>query len=99
MLQIKAAESPATCFGKTSNVSARGIFFCTAAQLEPGQEVECVLVLPENLTLTAEPFLVGCKGTVLRAEGDLPGGLFGVAVEVNSFDFSGKCSLSEAITA
>ena len=98
-LRVKVAESAATYFGKTSNVSAQGIFFWTEARLEPGQDIECVLILPENLTLATEPFLVGCKGTVLRVSEERPGGMVGVAVEVNSYDFSGTCSLSEAINA
>jgi PilZ domain len=98
-LRVKVAESAATYFGKTSNVSAQGIFFWTEARLYPGQEVECVLVLPENLTLATEPFLVGCKGTVLRVSEERPEGMVGVAMEVNGYDFSGKCSLEEAITA
>jgi hypothetical protein len=98
-LRVKVAESSVTYFGKTSNVSAQGIFFWTDAWLEPGQEIECVLELPENLTLATEPFMVGCKGTVLRVDQERPEGMVGVAVEVNSYDFSGKSSLSEAITA
>jgi PilZ domain len=98
-LRVKTAESPATYFGKTSNVNAQGIFFWTEARLKPGQDIECILVLPEKLTLATEPFLVGCKGTVLRVSEERPEGVVGVAVEVNSYDFSGTCSLSEAITA
>lgn len=98
-LRVKVGEASATYFGKTSNVSAQGIFFWTEARLKPGQDVECVLILPENLTLATEPFLVGCKGTVLRVSEERPGGVVGVAMEVNSYDFSGTCSLSEAIHA
>ena len=98
-LRVKIYGSPATYFGKTSNVSAQGIFFWTEARLEPGQDIECVLILPENLTLATEPFLVGCKGTVLRVSEERPEGVVGVAMEVNSYDFSGTYSLSEAINA
>lgn len=78
-------------FAETRNVSAQGIYFCIHwAGLEIGQEIECVLVLPEKLTLASRPSFVHCRGRILRVTPDLPDNCVGVAMEVNSFDFSGQ---------
>lgn len=96
LMQIATAEAPEIFFGQTCNVSAQGIFFRTKAQLNLGQAVECVLVLPENLTLASHPIFVGCKGSVVRVDEAAPGELYGIAIEVNSYDFSGATSLRQA---
>ncbi|HSM87419.1 MAG TPA: PilZ domain-containing protein [Candidatus Limnocylindrales bacterium] len=89
---------PGTCamaLAETRNVSARGIYFCTGCRgLECGQELECVLVLPEKLTLSPVPMLVGCRGKVLRMQPEPPGELVGVALEIFSYDFSGAGELN-----
>jgi len=41
--------------GETLNVSPRGLYLHTRARLQPGQELECVLVLPEMLTHAPAP--------------------------------------------
>lgn len=82
-------------FAQTSNVSARGMYFRTQAQLSIGQELECVLVLPENLTLSPAPILVGCRGKVLRVS-DLPGSQTGVAIEIDSYDFSWHDNIADS---
>ena len=89
-MQIAVPDGSEVFFGQTSNVSAQGIFFRTTSRLNLGQDVECVMVLPENLTLAAEPTLVGCKGKVVRVNESEPGDAVGIAIEVNSYDFSGR---------
>jgi hypothetical protein len=92
-MQIAVPDRSEILFGQTSNVSAQGIFFHTAGRLNLEQEVECILVLPENLTLATQPTLVGCKGKVLRVSESQSGDAVGIAIEVNSYDFSGRFTL------
>ncbi len=73
--------------GETCNVSARGLYLYTHAQLQPGQELECVLVLPEMLTHAPAPMFVECRGRVVRVTERLPGQKLGAAVEIYSYDF------------
>lgn len=87
-VRIRVPGSDWIDFAQTSNVSARGIYLRTQAQLRVGQEVECVLVLPEKLTLSPTPVLVGCRGKVLRVGPDMLGNQAGAAIEVDSYDFS-----------
>ncbi len=78
----------AAVVGETRDVSAQGIYFYTKSRLELGQHVECVLLLPEELTQACAPMFVACAGKVLRVESDVPGGGTGIAVEISSYDFS-----------
>lgn len=75
-------------FAETHNVSARGIYLHTRAVLEAGQELECILVLPPELTLAQRPMFVGCHGKVMRTHQRLPGQKSGVALEVSGSNFS-----------
>jgi hypothetical protein len=89
LMRIQVPGTEAVAFAETRNVSARGLYFYThAQQLEPGQELDCVLILPQKLTQAGGPTFVGCRGKVLRVNKDLPGNRVGVAVEVSSYDFS-----------
>lgn len=93
-VRIQVCGATAVDFAETHNVSARGLYFKTKAQLEPGQELECVLVLPEKLTQAPTPMLVGCRGKVLRVNPGLPGDNTGVAMEIHTYDFSWQGSIS-----
>ena len=73
---------------ETRDISAKGLYLHTYARLSPGQELECVLVLPEKLTHAPAPMLVECRGKVLRVNERLPGQTLGAAVEIYSYDFS-----------
>lgn len=86
-VRIQARESEQVHYAETRNVSACGIYLQTLAQLQIGEHLDCVLILPQHLTLTASPRLVGCRARVLRVD-RLPSGTTGAAVEVNSYDFS-----------
>jgi PilZ domain-containing protein len=92
-MQIAVPDRSEILFGQTANVSAQGIFFHTTGRLNLEQEVECVLVLPENLTLASQPTLVGCKGKVVRVSESHSDDAVGIAIEVNSYDFSGRFTL------
>ena len=95
-MQIAVPDRSEILFGQTSNVSAQGIFFRTTGHLNLDQEVECILVLPENLTLATQPTLVGCKGKVVRVSESTSADAVGIAIEVNSYDFSGRFTLPTA---
>jgi hypothetical protein len=89
LVRIEIPGTRAQLFAETRNVSAQGIYFCTQIKgLELGQELECVLVLPEKLTLASKPSFVNCRGRIIRLTPDLPDDFIGVAMEVCSLDFS-----------
>lgn len=89
MMRIQVPGTEAVVFAETRDVSARGLYFFTHVQnLEAGQELDCVLVLPPELTQAGGPTFVGCRGKVLRVNKGLPDSRVGVAVEVSSYDFS-----------
>jgi len=86
-VRIRARGDEQVHYAETRNLSACGIYFHTLAQLEVDEHLECVLILPQELTLTPSPLLVGCRARVLRVD-RLATGTIGAAVEVNSYDFS-----------
>ena len=92
-VRIKSAGAEQGDFAQTRNISARGLYFHTHTPLRVGQEIECVLILPERLTLAPSPILIGCRAKVLRVNRNLPDHAIGVAVEVHSYDFSWQESL------
>ena len=72
-LRVKASSNPLRpILGKRAMSAPREFSFGPKRGSNQGQDIECVLVLPENLTLATEPFLVGCKGTVLRVGQERP---------------------------
>ena len=88
-VKISVSGSSTQLFAETRNVSAQGIFFRTqVTTFEVGQELDCVLVLPERLTLSSKPSFVNCRGRIVRLTPGLTDDSIGVALEVNSFDFS-----------
>ncbi len=93
LLKILVPGASQAVHAETRNLSARGVFFHTRAHVEPGQSLECVLILPEKLTLASAPMLIGCKGKVVRVDRNLPDETLGVAVEISSYDFSWKGEL------
>jgi len=90
---VRIRDSGVDCaLAETRNVSARGLYLHTHARLRPGQELECVLVLPEMLTHAPAPMLIECRGRVLRINERLPGQKLGAALEIYSYDFSWPAS-------
>src|SRR5450432_1298659 len=93
LVRIEIPGTKAQLYAETRNVSAQGIYFCAQISSLPiGQELECVLVLPEKLTLASKPSFVNCRGKIIRLDPGLPDGCIGVALEVNSLDFSVETS-------
>jgi hypothetical protein len=68
---------------ETRDVSASGIFLYTQSRMEPGSEVELVLILPPELT-SGERCWVCCQATVVRVEET--GNRFGVAAQIRRMD-------------
>jgi hypothetical protein len=95
-VRIQIPGSEWVDFAETRNVSAQGIYLHTQAHLDIGQELECVLVLPEKLTQAPTPVLVGCRGKVLRVIPDLPSDKTGVAIEIHTYDFSWQGNVADA---
>jgi len=87
-VRVQIPGTNVTGVGETRDVSAGGLYFYTHHQLEIGQEVECVLLLPEALTQAPAPMFVACSGKVLRVERNISNGKPGVAIEISSYDFS-----------
>jgi len=83
---------------ETRNVSAGGVYLHTRASLVEGQDLECVLVLPQDLTRTPKPMYVGCRGRVVRVHERLPGQKLGVALEISGYDFSWPNGASDNCT-
>jgi hypothetical protein len=86
-VRIRARGGEQVHYAETRNISACGIYLHTLARLQVDEHLECVLILPQELTLTPSPLLVGCRARVLRVD-RLAAGTIGAAVEVNSYDFS-----------
>ena len=68
---------------ETRDVSASGIFLYTQSRMEPGSEVELVLILPPELP-SGERCWVCCQATVVRVEES--GTRFGVAAQIRRMD-------------
>lgn len=68
---------------ETRDVSANGIFLYTPSRIEPGSEVELVLILPPELT-SGERCWVCCQATVVRVEES--GSKFGLAAQIRRMD-------------
>ncbi|MGA8428420.1 MAG: PilZ domain-containing protein [Candidatus Sulfotelmatobacter sp.] len=68
---------------ETRDVSANGIFLYTPSRIEPGSEVELVLILPPELT-SGERCWVCCQATVVRVQES--GSKFGLAAQIRRMD-------------
>lgn len=71
----------------TRDVSARGAFFYVDTKLTEGTNIELVLTLPSEITLT-ESIRVRCKGKVVRVIESVPGTKIGIAALIEQYDFS-----------
>ena len=72
--------------GFTQDVSARGLFLYTEAQLAEGAVVELTFTMPSEITL-AENMRVRCRGRVLRAAPSQAGPRTGIAVQLDSYQY------------
>jgi hypothetical protein len=69
----------------SSNVSARGVYFLMAQQVDAGVPVEIVMTLPHEVT-RAGPVKVRCLGRVQRTEPYAEGRL-GVVAAIERYEF------------
>lgn len=70
----------------TRNVSSRGVLMMCAESIEPATDIEFVMQLPQNLTMTAD-LRVSCKGTVVRAFRDEQMKQVCIAATIRNFEF------------
>jgi hypothetical protein len=69
---------------QTKDVSARGIFFYLDSQLSEGSNIEFILTLPPEITLT-ESIKVRCTGKVVRVD-EGAGSQVGIAAAIDQYD-------------
>ena len=82
-----------TFSGCTQDVSSRGVFFYTEADIPEGSVVELCLTMPSEITL-GESMRVRCRGHVLRTIVAGPGRKHGIAARLESYQYL-PCSAQE----
>jgi len=85
-VSIGADSEPAHT--ETRDVSSRGVCFYSDAPLDLGTNVEFVLMLPPEITLT-ESIQVRCFGQVLRID-EVNNGKLAVAARIERYEFLPK---------
>jgi hypothetical protein len=72
--------------GFTQDVSSRGIFFYTDADVPAGSVVDLIFTMPSEITL-GESMRVRCRAHVLRICSANPGRQNGVAARLDSYQY------------
>jgi hypothetical protein len=81
-----AAQNTESVFAVTRDISSAGVYFYTEADdWTEGKQVEFVLELPSEVTLT-DPAVSRCRATVLRTE--RVESVLGVALRIDRFTFA-----------
>jgi hypothetical protein len=70
---------------QTRDVSYRGLYFLAAAQLKPGNSIDFVITLPEQVTRSSD-VNIRCHGEVVRVE-PTQNGRMGIAARINRYEF------------
>ncbi len=83
---IHLADSQSEGYGFTQDLSVRGALLYTDFTLAEGDPVELSLVMPSEITL-AENMRVRCRGKVKRVSNALTGSKFGVAVQIEGYEY------------
>ena len=83
---LRSATSEREQVGFTQNLTARGAFLYTNLGLEPGTEVELILVMPAEVTLS-ESARVRCMGRITRSIAPVSGGKWGLAVQMHQYEY------------
>ncbi len=73
--------------GISKDVSAEGMFVFLGSELAVGSRVELMLQLPSQ-DLFKQTVTLRCAGRVVRTEGAMPDGSFGVAVAFEDVEIS-----------
>ncbi len=69
---------------ETRDVSYRGLYFYADAGFEMGSEIEFVLMLPKQITLSGD-VNIRCRGQVVRVEEN--GTRQGIAARIDRYEF------------
>jgi len=69
---------------ETRDVSFRGLYFTAAADFQLGGQIEFILTLPKQVTLTGD-VQIRCRGQIVRVEEN--GRQCGVAARIDKYDF------------
>jgi hypothetical protein len=72
--------------GRTRDLSTNGIFLYSDSRIEPGSELEMVLILPPELT-QGEKRWVCCQAVIVRVEDRGKAEGFGVAATIRTMEF------------
>jgi PilZ domain len=72
--------------GFTQDLSARGIFFYSEANLPEGAVVELTFMMPSEITL-GESMPVRCRGRILRAAAPRGSQRSGIAARLDSYEY------------
>ena len=75
-----------TLAGCSQNLSARGVFLFSEANLPEGSVVQLIFTMPSEITL-AESMRVRCRGRVLRSGKSAGAQGNGVAVQLDSYQY------------
>ena len=70
---------------ESEDITSRGVYFFSPAEIEKGSPVEVIIVMPHQITL-AEPVRVRCQGRVRRTE-IKDTHRVGVVVEIQQYRF------------
>jgi len=108
-LSLRQGAPAAEGVGFTQDLSARGVFFFTDAQIGAGSEIELTLRMPSEITL-GESMPVRCHGHVLRVVRPALGAhdssahspaetKIGVAVRFNGYEYLAEAPPSSARVA
>lgn len=71
--------------GQTRDLSTNGMFLYTDAEIEPGSELEMVLMLPPELSAGEKRWMC-CHASVIRVENKRDTDGFGVAASIGKID-------------
>lgn len=69
----------------TRDVSYRGLYFLTEAQLEVGAEIDFVLTLPQHFSQSGDVD-IRCRGQIVRVESS-SNGRTGIAARIDRYEF------------
>jgi hypothetical protein len=69
---------------ETRDVSYRGLYFYASTGMKVGSEIEFVLMLPKQITLSSDVH-IRCRGQVLRVEEN--GAQRGIAARIDRYEF------------
>jgi hypothetical protein len=82
---IRSASGSLQATGRTRDLSMSGIFLYSDSHIQPGSQLEMVLILPPELT-QGEKRWVCCQAAVVRVEDSGAGKGFGVAASIQHIE-------------